>query len=58
MPGEEILVGAGVEVAKLLIGMYFQQAQKNGMTAEQMDELYKQQRATFLASNPDNIPDV
>lgn len=53
---DPILTAAGVEIAKQLIMLAFQNAQKAGMTSEQIDKLYSDQKAEFLASDPANIP--
>lgn len=47
----------GVEVAKALITLALQEAQRAGLSKEQAEALYKSTKDQFYLNNPDNIPD-
>lgn len=53
-----LIIGAGVEVAKLALQIYFLSLQTAGKTQEEMDALYKSQLAYFIAHQPSTLPDV
>lgn len=58
MPGEELVVAAGLEVVKFLLSLAFQASRNANLTQEQIDALYQEELAKFLANDPNKIPDV
>ena len=57
MAGTAVAAIAG-EVAKVLLGMYFQQLRTAGLSAEESEKLYLTTRLTFLSNDPSKIPTV
>jgi hypothetical protein len=53
-----LIITAGVEVAKLALQIYFLSLQTAGKTQEEMDAIYKEQEAYFIAHSPATLPDV
>ena len=53
-----LIIGAGVELAKLALQIYFLSMQTAGKTQEEMDALFHQQEAYFIAHAPSTLPDV
>ena len=51
-----IIVGA--EVVRALLYLAFEEARRRGLSAEQSERLYFEERQKFLASDPNKIPDV
>ena len=58
MGAAPIAIAAGVELAKLALQIYFMSMQTAGKTQEEMDALYKDQQAYFIAHPPSTLPDV
>lgn len=52
-----VVVIAG-EVAKVLLGLYFQYMKQAGLTAEESEKLYLETRLAFLNNDPSKIPNV
>jgi len=53
-----ILAAGGIEVTKLLLQMFMQSARYNGMTDDQMDALYEENKK-FRQEHPAvDLPDV
>jgi hypothetical protein len=46
------------EVGKALLGIYFEYMKQQGMTAEQVEQLYQDTKAAFNARDPNTIPNV
>jgi hypothetical protein len=46
------------EVAKALLGLYFQYMNQAGLTAEEGEKLYLETRLAFLNRDPSKIPDL
>ena len=53
-----LIIGAGVELAKLALQIYFLSLRTAGRTQEEMDALYHQEEAYFIAHPPSTLPDV
>ena len=53
-----IAITAGVELAKLALQIYFLSMQTAGKTQEEMEALFKEQEAYFIAHPPSTLPDV
>jgi hypothetical protein len=53
-----IAITAGVELAKLALQAYFLMMQTAGKTQEEIDAIYKDQQAYFLAHPPSTLPDL
>lgn len=51
-------VAITVEVAKVLLGLYFQQLAMAGLSPEEVEKLYLTTRLAFLNSDPSKIPNV
>ncbi len=47
-----------IEIGKALLIVLIQELMKRGMTSDQLDALYLNTKVEFMASNPDNIPEV
>lgn len=52
------MTAAIVELLKLSIGVYFSIAKMNGATEEEIDNLYKDEKKTFLENHPSKLEDV
>ena len=46
------------EVFKALIIVAFEEARRRGLSAEQMEKLYIEERIKFLSNDPAKIPEV
>jgi orotate phosphoribosyltransferase len=46
------------EVAKVLLGFYFEYMKQKGKTEAESEALYQEAKAEFLARDPSQIPDV
>jgi hypothetical protein len=53
-----IVATAVVELAKLGLQIYFLAMATAGKTPEEIDALYKEQQAYFIAHPPETLPDV
>lgn len=53
-----LIIGAGVELAKLALQIYFLSLQTAGKTQAEMEALFHQEEAYFLAHPPSTLPDV
>lgn len=58
MPGEEVVILATQLLVKNLIGVAFTEMAKAGMTDEEQQELFEQEKAKFLANEPEDLPEV
>ena len=47
-----------VELAKLGIQVFFQSLRMAGKTPEEIDMMFQEEKATFLANKPEDLPDV
>jgi len=47
-----------IELGKLGLSMYFEAMKQAGKSDEEMEELYKSERAKFYANRPETLPDV
>lgn len=55
MGPEGIIIAEGL---KFLLMLAFQEAQKAGLTKEQIDQLWIDERTKFLLNDPKKIPEV
>lgn len=55
---DPITVGVGAEVVKALLMLAFEEARRRGLTAEQAEKLYLEERLKFLENDPAKIPDL
>jgi hypothetical protein len=53
-----LIITAGIEVAKLALQIYFLSLQTAGKTQEEMEAIFKEQEAYFIAHSPATLPDV
>ena len=56
-PVTSTAIVAGVEVVKMLIMLAAQQAEKNGLTKEQVDQMVKEELTKVYQNDPSLIPD-
>lgn len=55
---ETVVALAAVEVVKTLIGLVITQAQKAGLSEEEIVKMFSEEKAKLQANDPANIPDV
>ena len=48
----------GAEVVKALLMLAFEEARRRGLTAEQTEKLYIEERLKFLSNDPTKLPEV
>jgi len=53
-----LAITAGIEVAKLALQIYFLSLQTAGKSQEEMEAIFKEQEAYFIAHSPSTLPDV
>ncbi|ACL06217.1 hypothetical protein Dalk_4539 [Desulfatibacillum aliphaticivorans] len=53
-----VLLAAIIEGARLALNAYFKYAEINGLTEEQINDLFDEERAKFDKRNPANLPEV
>jgi hypothetical protein len=56
MSSSALAVGAGIEIAKLLVQAYMMQVQLAGLNPEQTETLYQAEKARFLSRDPSQLP--
>ena len=49
---------AVLEIAKMLLGAYFSYARLQGVTDEEISELYQKEKDKFDDNNPSDLPDA
>ena len=57
MPLAEAAIAGAVELTKVLVVAYFTAARMANLTPEQLDKMYEEEKAKFLANDPNKIPD-
>lgn len=55
---EAMLIGGGIELLTLLIQAIFLAAAQNGITSDQIDRIYSEEKIKFGENVPENLPDV
>lgn len=58
MSGIASIAPVAAEVLKLVLQGYFSYARQLGLSKEEADQLYNDQKAEFEKNNPADIPDV
>lgn len=49
-------VAEGLVIAQLLLQAYFSYMEQQGKTAEELDKLYNDERTSFYANKPEDLP--
>lgn len=58
MSDATVIVMAASELAKLALATYFQYARMSGMSPEQIETEYLEQKSRFESNAPSTLPDV